>query len=184
MNAELLSSATTAIENPHAEPAWYAIWTRSHCEQFVADQLSSVGFQIFCPQSLTWVTRGAVRRRVERPLFPGYVFVEHAMDKASHVAILKARGVVKVLGDRWDSLCTIPRHELEAVQRLVEMGVPIARHPHLQVGDRVRIVSGPLAGIEGLFVRARKTRGLLLLSLSLLQRSIAVEVDGSQVEAA
>jgi transcription antitermination factor NusG len=106
------------------------------------------------------------------------------MDKASHVAILKARGVVKVLGDRWDSLCTIPRHELEAVQRLVEMGVPIARHPHLQVGDRVRIVSGPLAGIEGLFVRARKTRGLLLLSISLLQRSIAVEVDGSQVEAA
>jgi len=167
-----------------AIPAWYAIWTRSHCEQFVSEQLSAQGFHVFCPQLLTWVTRRDVRRRVHRPLFPGYVLVEHRMDKASHVAILKTRGVVRVLGDRWDRLATIPRAEVEGVERLVSMGMPIQRHAHLKNGDRVRIVAGPLSGLEGVFVRARSNKGLFLLSISLLQRSVAVEVNGDLVEAA
>ena len=129
-----------------------------------------------------WIKRVGGRCRVDAPLFPSYIFIRHPMDKASHVEILKARGVVRVLGDRWDRLASIPADEIEAIHRVVQSGSPLFRYPMLQAGDRVRIASGPLEGVEGVFVKGRPRRGLLVVSVNLLQRSVAVEVDCTQVE--
>src|SRR2546427_5736627 len=87
-----------------AEARWFVLWTRSHCEQLVHDQLVGKGFQSFLPTMKTWSKRKGQRRVIAVPMFPGYVFVHHAVDKFSYVEILKARGVVGILGERWDRL--------------------------------------------------------------------------------
>lgn len=168
----------------HAELPWYAVWTHSHCEQLVTDQLSAKGFELFFPKTTAWKRRGAGRHAVQTPWFPGYVFVRHELDKASYLEVIKARGVVRVLGDRWDALSPIPHVEIDAIRRVLTSQTPCAQHPHLFSGDRVRIVAGPLAGVGGVFLRSKPGRGLLVLSINLLRRSVAVEVPFALVEAA
>jgi transcription antitermination factor NusG len=178
------SASRATVEVPRTDSAaWYAIWTRSNFEQAVADQLATKGFDVFLPKAAAWARRGRTRRALELPLFPGYLFVHHDMDKPSHVEILKARGVVRVLGDRWDQLATVPPDEIEAVRRVAGAGLPVFPYPMLREGMRVRIVGGPLEGLEGIFLRGRPVKGLLVVSVNLLQRSVAVEVDCTLIEA-
>lgn len=164
-------------------PAWYGIWTHSHFEDLVTGQLIGKGFDVFLPKTRTWVRRNGVRKQHDVPMFPSYVFVRHAMDKIGHVEILKARGVVRVLGTRWDQLTPIPDREIEAVQRVVSSHVPVFPHRMLREGSRVRLVGGPFVGLEGAFLRGRADRGLLVVAINLLQRAVAVEVDCTLVEA-
>jgi len=170
--------------SPVQGAAWYAIWTRSHCEQLVSDQLCAKDFNVFLPKSTVWSTSRGKRRQIELPLFPGYLFVHRDMDKYSHVEIIKARGVVRVLGERWDRLETVDDDIIADVRRLSGSGEPVQAHPHLHAGDRVRVIGGPFQGMRGIFLRERATKGLFVLSIDLLQRSVAVEVDCSLVEAA
>ena len=167
----------------HASPAlaWHALWTRSHCEQLVHDQLAVKGFALFLPKIDQWSRRGGVRRLIRVPLFPGYVFLHGAMDKGSYVEVLKARGLVQVLGERWDRLATIPDGEIDAIQRIVGARVPTLPYPYLREGQRVRITQGPLADVEGILVRTKPNQGLLVVSVDLLQRSVAVQVHCTSV---
>jgi len=165
------------------EARWYAVWTRSHCEQLVLDQLAARGFETFLPCAFAWVRHAVGRRRTRAPLFPGYLFVRRRMDRDSHVEILKAHGAVRVLGERWDRLSVIPDDEIDAVRRAVSSGVPVYPHVALVEGDRVRITGGPLMGLQGIFLRGRPQKGLLVISVSLLRRGVAVEVDCTLVEA-
>ena len=158
-------------------PAWHALWTRSHCEQLVHDQLAVKGFNLFLPKIDQWSRRGGVTRLIRVPLFPGYVFLHGAMDKASYVELLKARGLVQVLGERWDRLATIPDGEIDAIRRIVDAGVPALPYVFLREGQRVRITRGPLADVEGILVRTKPNRGLLVVSVDLLRRSVAAHVD-------
>ena len=65
-----------------AEPRkWYAVWTKSHCEQIVHDQLAAKGFELFLPEIDVWSSRAGTRRLISTPMFPGYLFVHHEMDK-------------------------------------------------------------------------------------------------------
>src|SRR5262245_7290115 len=105
------------------------------------------------------------------------------MDKTSYLEILKARGVVRILDGGWTRLTPIPAEEVDAIQRLVRSGVPLLPHAYFHEGDRVRVVDGPLAGVEGLFVRKKPNKGRLVLSIDLLRVSVAVEVDTAYVEA-
>ena len=162
---------------------WYAVWTRSHCEQIVSDQLASRGFDTFLPCAMAWVRHATGRHRHKTPLFPGYLFVHSAMDRASHVEVLKAHGAVRVLGERWDRLSPIPDQEIDAVRRAVTSGAPVFARSSLVEGDRVRITGGPLAGLNGVFLRGRLNKGLLVVAVTLLQRGVAVEVDCTLVEA-
>ena len=164
-------------EAPPAHASWYALWTRSHCERLVWDQLTSRGFQAFLPTVDVWSRRAGVRHRIQVPMFPGYLFLRHAMDKTSYIEVRKARGLVGVLGERWDSLALIPDREIHAIHRVVQAGTPVVPHMYLREGQRVRIVRGPLANVEGVLVRQDPDKGLLVLSVDLLQRSVAVEVD-------
>jgi transcription antitermination factor NusG len=162
---------------------WYAVWTRSNCERLVADQLSAKAFSSFLPEVSVWSRRMDRSRLVQAPIFPGYLFVRRAMDKASYIEILKARGVVRILEGGWTRLTPIPGSEIDAIQRLVNAGVPVYPHAYFQQGDRVRVVHGPLDGVEGIFVRDKPNQGRLVLSINLLRASVAVEVDAAAVEA-
>ena len=160
-----------------SEARWFALWTHSHCEQLVRDQLSAKGFDAFLPTIRDWSRRGGVRRLISRPMFPSYLFVHHSMDKLSYIEIMKSNGLVKILGERWDNLAAIPDAEVDAIRQLTTSELSLTPYPFLRDGQRVRIVEGPLAGVEGILVRSRPNRGLLVLSVELLHRSVAVEVD-------
>jgi len=157
--------------------AWHALWTRSHCEELVHHQLAAKRFDPYLPKIDQWSRRGGLRHRIRVPMFPGYVFLHAAMDKASYVEVLKARGLVRVLGERWDRLATVPDAEVDAIRRIVDAGLPALPYPYLREGQRVRITRGPLADVEGILVRTKPNRGLLVVSVDLLRRSVAAHVD-------
>src|SRR5207244_6784150 len=96
-----------------ASPGWHVLWTHSHCEQLVHDQLAPKGFKLFLPTIDAWSRRFGIRRLSRAPLFGGYLFLHHAMDKVSYVEVRKARGLVRVLGERWDRLDVVPDHSIE-----------------------------------------------------------------------
>ena len=161
---------------------WYAIWTHSHCEQLVDEQLTTKGFETFLPIVRAWSRRAGAQRVTARPLFPGYLFVHlTGVDKSSYLEILKTRGVARLLGERWDRLSPVDDGEIEALQRVIATNHTLLPHPYLREGQRVRIDAGPLAGIEGIYLRSRPNRGLLILSVNLLHQSVAVEVDCTAV---
>lgn len=167
-----------------AEPAWYALWTHSHSEQLVHDQLVGKGFHPFLPALDVWSRRRGVRRLIRVPMFPGYLFLHDPMDKAAYLRVCASRGLVRVLGERWDRLAVVPDQEIDAIRRVSEGGCPVLAYPHLKEGRRARITRGPLAGLEGILVEDRSNRGLLVLSVELLQRSVAVVVDCIDIEPA
>ncbi len=165
-------------------PKWRALWTRSHSEQLVHDQLAAKGFSPFLPKMNVWSRRGGVQHLIQVPMFPGYLFLNHEMDKAAYLKVCQARGLVRVLGDRWDCLAEIPEREISGIQALAASGEHVMPHAYLQEGRRVRIVRGPLAGVEGRLVDTQSERGVLVLSIELLQRSVSVSVDYTSVEPA
>jgi transcription termination/antitermination protein NusG len=112
------------------------------------------------------------------------LFLRHAIDKTSYIDVRKARGLVRILGERWDRLSVVPDAEIEAIQTTLNACLPVMPHPYLREGQRVRITQGPLRGVEGILVQSKPTKGLLILSVDLLQRSVAVEIDCSVVTAA
>jgi transcription termination/antitermination protein NusG len=172
-----MRSATKGGEALAVEESWLALWTHSHYEQLVHDQLVAKAFHSFLPLIPVWSRRGGARHLVRKPMFPGYLFLRHAIDKASYVEIMKTNGVVRILGERWDRPALVAGAEIDAVRRLLETGLPILSHPYLRVGQRVRITQGSLSGVEGVLVRNHLHKGLLVVSVELLQRSVAVEVD-------
>jgi transcriptional antiterminator NusG len=184
----LTEDATTTIEHAgqrseswgtQEQAAWYAIYTRSHFENLVADQLTARGFSLFLPQRGVWSKRLRTSRVV--PMFPGYLFIHHGMEKRSYIEILKARGVVRVLEGGWNRLTPIADVEMEGIQQVVNAGVPVSPHMYFNQGDRVRVLDGPLTGLEGIFVRDKPNKGRLVVSINLLRTSVAVEVDSALV---
>jgi transcription termination/antitermination protein NusG len=162
---------------------WYAIWTRSNCERLVAEQLSAKGFAAFLPEMSARSRRNGKSHVVQVPMFPGYLFLRHAMEKQSYIEILKARGVVRILERGWTQLTPVASEEVDAIQQLVASGAPVFPHAYFREGDRVRVVEGPLAGLQGVFLRDKPNQGRLVVSVNLLQTSVAVEVDCLFVEA-
>lgn len=172
----------SAVAEAAGTPQWYAIWTRSQCETIVEDQLTRKRFDVFLPR-----VRVPSRRRdrhvvLSQPLFPGYVFVHVAPSRKAYIDVASTDGVVRMIGEKWDSPYSIPDEEVDSVRRIVQSGERIGAVPWIRVGDRVKIVAGALAGLEG-FVQAWKAgRATFVVSLDLLQRSVGVEVPADVVE--
>jgi transcription antitermination factor NusG len=139
---------------------------------------------VFLPKIVKWARAAHGRTRAEHPLFPGYFFLRATLDKSTHAEVLRARGVVRVLGERWDRLAAIPDEEVDAIQRMVTCGQTAFGYQTPQGGQRVRIVDGPLKGLDGQFIRAHTTQGIFVVSVTLLQRSVATEVPASCVQPA
>lgn len=163
---------------------WYALYTKSHCEQLVFDQLAAKGYHLFLPQVEMWSSRAGRRHLVCVPMFRGYLFLRHVIDKMSYIDIRKARGLVRILGEQWNRLSVVPDAEIDAIRKVLQARLPVMPHPFLREGQRVRILRGPLTGIEGILLQYKPTKGLLILSVELLHRSVAVEVECSLVTAA
>ena len=179
-DSDPLARAETSDE-PNGE--WYAIWLRSHYEQIVARQLSAKGFETFLPEIATWSKSAGPKRSTRTPMFPGYLFVRGALDKERYLAMLQVRGIVRVLEDGWSRLTPIPPEEIEAIQQLAQADVIVSPHAHLQQGDHVRVLEGPLTGVEGIFVQDNPSKGRLVVSVNMLGRSVAVDLDRATVEA-
>jgi transcription antitermination factor NusG len=165
-------------------PRWRVLWAHSNCEQLVHDQLSAKGFDLFLPTIEAWSRRGGVRRLSRIPMFGGYLFLRHVMDKTSYLEVYRTRGLVQILGERWDRLAVVPDSDIEAIQKLLSSGHSILPYPYLGHGQRVRITRGPLTDLEGVVVRVNPKKGLLVVSVDLLQKSVAVHLDCSALEAA
>ena len=171
--------------SPHEQRrAWHVLWTRSNCEKIVTDQLTSKGYEIFLPMLDHWYMDKEKRRVVRVPMFKSYVFVHQAIGKQEYIDISRTKGVVRILGARWDRLAAVPDNEIEAIRKTVDSDLPVTPWQYLEQGDRVRVIGGPLANIEGKLVSSREDRGTLVVSIDLLQRSIAVEIERTQVVSA
>jgi transcription antitermination factor NusG len=160
-----------------AQFPWYALQVRTRHEVGVADNLGGKGYERFLPMHKSrkrWSDRVKI---VDAPLFPGYLFCR--LNPQDRLPILKTPGVIQIVGY---SGVPVPVDELEinAIQTLVASGVPNEPWPFLAVGDRVRIESGPLRDLVGILVKFKGDHRLVL-SVTLLQRSVAVEIDSAMV---
>ncbi len=157
---------------------WYALHTRHQHEKAVAQILSNKGFEIFLPLypvAHRWQDR---TKQLLLPLFPCYVFLRGELEH--RLQILTTPGVHTIVG--WAGRpAIISQAEIDAVRRVVESSLRVEPHPFLKCGDWVRVRSGPLQGLEGILVR-KKNLFRLVLSVELLGRSAAVEVDVRMVE--
>jgi len=160
------------------EPAWYALYTRHQHEKTVADILSRKGFEVFLPL-YTAVHRWKDRQKqLFLPLYPSYVFLRDSLERK--LQIMTTPGLHSIVGTA-DGPQAIPDFEIDAVKRVIETSLAVEPHPFLRCGDRVRVLGGPLEGIEGILVR-NKNSFRLVLSVEMLAKSVAVEVDASLVE--
>jgi transcription antitermination factor NusG len=160
-----------------AEKSWYAVYTCAHHEKGVARQLELRAVESFLPL-YEKVSRWKDRRvRLQLPLFAGYVFVRIALEEK--LRVLQIPSVVRLVG--FNGIPTpLNEGEMEAMRNGLNRKLHAEPHPFLTVGRRVRIKSGPFAGLQGILVR-KKGGFRFVLSVELIQRSIAVDVDGADV---
>ena len=163
----------------YGQPRWYAAYTRANHERRVAEQLSEHGVENFLPQYESvrkWKDR---RVRLQLPLFPGYVF--------AHLALKNRLKVLQVPGVAWlvsfaGKPVPVPEEEFARIREFLKQGLRAEPHPYLKVGRRVRVRSGPFEGMEGIVVRRNNGRRLVI-SLELIQRAMAVDVEEASLEA-
>lgn len=173
MNAETRADANSQALN------WYALYTYPRHEKCVAEQMEQRAISSFLPlyRSIRrWKDR---RKELELALFPGYVFVRIGLQ--DRLRVLQLPSVVRFVSFN-NQPAALPEAEIEQLRDRLARGACLEPHPYLRVGCRVRVCRGPMAGLEGIVVR-RKERFRVVFSLDLIMRSVAVEVDESDVEA-
>ncbi len=160
---------------------WYALHTRSRHERLVAQRLTEQGVETFLPietEEHRWSDR---KKTVQLPLFSCYVFARFVAASSDRLQVLRIGGVLGLVGSQGVGT-PIPDEEVDAVRTLVEGATPWSPYPFLKIGQRVRIRGGALEGMEGILV-SRNGNQTLVISVDAIQRSLAVRVEGYQVEA-
>ncbi len=161
-----------------SEHPWFAVQVRTRHETAIAGFLEAKGYDQFVPLyklRKRWSDRVKI---TEAPLFPGYLFCR--LDPQYRLPILKTPGVIQIVGNNRIP-APIDEAEISAIQTLVASGLQTQPWPFLAVGERVRIESGSLRGLDGVVVKMKENHRLVV-SISLLRRSVAVEIDSSLVE--
>ena len=161
------------------QPQWYAVYTCANHEKRVVAELQARAVENFLPLYPS-VRRWKDRRvRLDFPLFPGYVFIHLALQ--NRLRVLEIPSVVRLVGFNGQP-AALPNEEMEILRSGLRQNLLAEPHPLLTVGRRVRITGGPFAGLEG--VMKRKKSGLrVVVTLELIQRSVAVDVDAADVQA-
>ncbi len=168
----------TTAQSTHIQPCWYATYTRSRHEKSVAEQLQQRGVECFLPlyESKRKWKNGTFK--VQFPLFPGYLFVHIPLQH--RLRVLQVPGVVRLVG--FHGLpAPLPQADIEMIRCVLRKGIVAEPHPYLKLGTRVRIVSGPMEGLEGVLLR-KKGRLRVVVSVDLIMRSVAIDVDVAQVD--
>lgn len=160
------------------DPRWYAAQTCSRHEKRVAEYLAGRDIQCFLPLYATqrrWADR---KTRVELPLFPGYLFVR--IPVLERLRVLELPGVVRLVSSRGQAVA-IGDAEIESLRQGLTAGGKAEPHPFLKIGECVRVVTGPFAGCTGILLR-KKDALRVVVSLDIIMRSVAVEVDACDIE--
>ena len=161
---------------------WYGLHTRPRHEKMVAQRLEERGVTSFLPlvsETHRWSDR---KKTVQLPLFSCYVFAKFTSNRVDRLRVLRVDGVFGFVGARGEGT-PIPDEQIAAVRSLVETQLPWSSHPFLKIGQRVRIRSGALDGMEGILL-SRNGDQTLVISIDAIQRSLAVRVEGYEVEPA
>jgi transcriptional antiterminator NusG len=164
--------------------AWYAVHTRSRHEDMVYKGLDQKAIRAFLPKMEVWSRRKDRRKRIHIPMFSGYLFVElHNMDNETKLSVLTTPGVVRLLGKpRGHEPIPVPDAKIDAIRRLIESEVEILSYQYPRAGEPARVVDGPFKDIEGIVLRTDLKKDLFVISIDLLQRSVAIELKGFQIE--
>jgi transcription antitermination factor NusG len=166
-----------SVSERFERPEWYAVYTNARHEKKVSAYLYGRSVECYLPSYKTmrrWQDR---KKEVDLPLFPGYVFVKIAF--RSRLQVLTAPGVVQIVS--FDGKpAPISEAEIENLRQAHSQSARFEPHPYLKVGRRVRVQNGPLSGLEGILVR-RKEGFRLVISVELIMRSVAMEVDEADV---
>ncbi|MGB8538508.1 MAG: UpxY family transcription antiterminator [Acidobacteriaceae bacterium] len=160
--------------------SWYAVHTRARHEKAVAHRLCERGVTTFLP-TFTEVHRWNDRRKtIELPLFSCYLFVKLMPRNEERQRVLRTDSVLGLVGTQGVGT-PIPNEQIDAVRMLVNERLPCCAHPFLKTGQRVRIRGGALEGLEGIFL-SRHGERRLIISVDAMQRSLAIQVEGYEVE--
>ena len=165
------------IQRPETTPLWYAVRVRSNFERTVSTVLEHKGVEQFLPSYRSrriWADRV---KTLDLPLFPGYVFCRIPLDERN--LVVTTEGVVGFVGAGRKPI-PVSDTEIDAIRTLVHSQVEIQPWPFLKIGQTVRIRSGAFAGVEGILVKV-KNSWRLVVSVTLLERSVAVEIDAAYV---
>ena len=158
--------------------SWFALHVRSRFEKYVETHLQQKGFDVFCPTYVATRKWSDRTKTISVPLFPNYVFCR--FDLNCRLPILVTPGVNSIVGCG-KAPQSVDEQEIQDIQRITEAGVTTQPWPFLSVGERVRIDSGPLQGLTGIVLR-EKGHNHLVISVSLLMRSVSVEIDQYSVQ--
>jgi transcription antitermination factor NusG len=155
--------------------AWFALQTRYRYEERIAAELQTKGFESYLPK-VREVHRWKDRKKVlDVPAFGGYLFARFEASLQNRIRILETTGVVKLLGSHGMPE-PVAHHEIESLRLALESGEPCSRHPYVPAGTPVRVISGPLMGLEGRVLRMGNKLSVFINVASVYQ-AIAVEVS-------
>lgn len=166
--------------------SWYAVHTRSRHEDRVYAGLVKKDRQAFLPKMEVWSKRKDRRKKIFLPMFPGYIFVElFSLDNETKLDVLKTFGVVRMLGKpSGGEPVPVPDDKIEAIRRIVDSKVEVQHFQYPKVGEPARIVDGPFKGIEGVVCGTDYKKEVFVITIELLKRSVAIKLEGFQIEKA
>jgi transcription antitermination factor NusG len=164
------------LENPNQR--WFALQVRTRWESSTAVLLSGKGYQTFLPTYKTKKRWNGRPRDLNLALFPGYVFCQ--FDAQKRLPILVTPGVISVVG-RGKIPLPVDDSEIAALQTVVSSGFKVEPWPYLELGQKIRIESEALEGLEGILINI-KGNHRIVVSVSLLRRSVSLEIDRSCVK--
>ena len=160
---------------------WYAVHTRSRFEMKVFDGFSGKSIEAFVPKIQVMSRRKDRRKKILIPLLPGYVFVHFDMTPEVYWDIIKTTGVVRMVSFRGEP---VPAKDEEIASLMILDGTDrtVQNRTYINKGDRVMIMEGPLKGLVGLYLRHKGQSRKVVVSVELLQRSLAVEIEDWALE--
>jgi transcriptional antiterminator NusG len=163
--------------------AWYVVHTRSRHEYKANSGLAQKSLTTFLPEIEVWSKRKDRKKKISVPLFPGYLFVEaNVLDNEIKLMILKTPGTVSILGKKDNAEpIPVPEDKITAIQRFLGKKVEVFTLNFPKAGEPARIVDGPFAGIEGIVISSDFEKELFVISIDLLQRSVAIKLEGFQI---
>lgn len=156
---------------------WYAIYCKSRHERKVHDRLAAKGIISYLADYETRVRWGERLRKFRKNLLPGYVLVRARMDSPIYLAVLQTESVVKFVGRPWPRLSWIPDQQVQSLRLLLESRHQFEEIPYFDAGDKVEVITGPLAGLCGLVSGPANQKHRVVVSIELLRRSVALEID-------
>jgi transcription antitermination factor NusG len=159
------------------EEHWYAIYCKSRHERRVHDRLTAKGIVSYLADYETRVRWGERLRKFKKNLLPGYVLVRARMDSPIYLAVLQTESVVKFVGRPWPLLSPIPDQQVQSLRLLLESRHQFEEVPYFGAGEYVEVLAGPLAGLRGLVSGPANQKHRVFVSIDLLRRSVALEID-------